>query len=414
MKTVPLRRIALINPPTPEFDALPDDALITFMPLETVWSDNRVDTSRRALKSTVATGYTRFRSGDVVVPKVSPTFEAGRSAVTNIEGVGAGTTELHVLRATADSDPRFLGYIARSKHFLEEGETAYEGVAGLRRVSSEFVADFRVPLTPLDEQRRIADFLDDQIYRIDAVITARGRQARLVADQLVAARQAVLDVLVARWGATRLRHLALRIEQGWSPQADSAPAAADAWGVVRAGCVNGGRFDETDNKALPTDVSPRTEYEIREGDLLMSRASGSLDLIGSVAVVPAGVRPRLLLCDKIYRIRLTAGWSPDLVAHALRSYENREAIRLGVSGAEGMANNLPSGVIRDLRVPAVPSGYQAQAVAELESAESSTRTRVALLDRSSALLREYKQSLITAAVAGHMDITTASGRSIPA
>lgn len=112
---------------------------------------------------------------------------------------------------------------------------------------------------------------------------------------------------------------------------------------MRAGCVNGGYFRPEDNKRLPDNLEPVVAYEIRKGDLLMSRASGSLDLIGSVAVVPADVRRRLLLCDKIYRLFPDSGWTSEFLAPMMRTHSNRELIRLGVSGAEGMANNLPSG-----------------------------------------------------------------------
>jgi len=181
---------------------------------------------------------------------------------------------------------------------------------------------------------------------------------------------------------------------------------------MRAGCVNGGVFREDDNKRLPDGLEPETRYEIRPGDLLMSRASGSLDLIGSVAVVPSSVRGRLLLCDKVYRLSPDVGWSSSFLATTLRSHKNRELIRLGVSGAEGMANNLPSGVIRGLVVPNVPLGQQEVSTSIASEVESEARSGAAWLAASVGLLGECKQSLITAAVTGEIDVTTA-GSGIP-
>lgn len=56
-----LRYIAEINPATPAFDLLADETDVTFMPLETVWADHRLDTSRVRMKATVSTGYVRFQ-----------------------------------------------------------------------------------------------------------------------------------------------------------------------------------------------------------------------------------------------------------------------------------------------------------------------------------------------------------------
>ena len=144
----------------------------------------------------------------------------------------------------------------------------------------------------------------------------------------------------------------------------------------------------------------------------MSRASGSLDLIGSVAVVPADVRRRLLLCDKIYRLFPDSGWTSEFLAPMMRTHSNRELIRLGVSGAEGMANNLPSGVIRDLKIPAATPEVQQQVALEAMSLASQAEGFNTALARSIELLTEYKSSLITAAVTGELDVSTA-GSSIP-
>ena len=68
-----LGRIAEVNPSVPEFDDIADSESVTFMPLEACWPDGRADTSRRAKKADVGAGYTRFRDGDVILPKITPT-----------------------------------------------------------------------------------------------------------------------------------------------------------------------------------------------------------------------------------------------------------------------------------------------------------------------------------------------------
>lgn len=355
----------------------------------------------------------RLEVGDSVFTKDSEDpNDIGVSAF--IDGTGDDFVcgyHLAIARPFPSTHGRFLNWALRSRPVLEHfGNHA----AGISRYGIG-LADLKsapIPLVEADEQRRIADFLDDRVSRIDRIIAARREQMALAATQHISALQELFDDLAGQFGVLRLGHVLRGLEQGWSPQADSQSADPDEWGVMRAGCVNGGYFRPEDNKRLPDNLEPVVAYEIRKGDLLMSRASGSLDLIGSVAVVPADVRRRLLLCDKIYRLFPDSGWTSEFLAPMMRTHSNRELIRLGVSGAEGMANNLPSGVIRDLKIPAATPEVQQQVALEAMSLASQAEGFNTALARSIELLTEYKSSLITAAVTGELDVSTA-GSSIP-
>jgi len=158
---------------------------------------------------------------------------------------------------------------------------------------------------------------------------------------------------------------------------------------------------------LPQSIEPRTEYIVKPGDLLMNRASGSLELIGSAAVVGDDVQPRTLLCDKVYRLRLAGDWSAGYFAAIWTAPQIRDQIRLGTSGAEGMANSLPSGWIKTIRVPNVTSEDQAAWLAEYQVRERTSSKVVAAADALLSLLEERKRTVITAAVTGELDVTTA-------
>ncbi len=189
----PLRYLAAINPPTPDFDRLPDDASVPFVPLEAVWPDG-LDVSRRRPKAQVAMGYTRFLEGDIVIPKITPTFQADRTTIaTGLDGgVAAGTTELHVVRVGPNVDRRYVRYLLSSRPLLHGGEAEMIGVAGQKRVPDEWLRNLRIPVLPVADQRAIADFLDTEIARIDA---------------LVAKKRRVIDVLAEREGAVLEREL---------------------------------------------------------------------------------------------------------------------------------------------------------------------------------------------------------------
>ena len=121
----------------------------------------------------VNSGYTEFKDGDVVVAKITPCFENGKGALATglLNGIGFGTTELHVLRPFENLGVRFLFYFSISQVFRNMGEGEMYGAGGQKRVPPEFCKDIQIPLPPVEEQRAIADFLDRKTAKIDTLET---------------------------------------------------------------------------------------------------------------------------------------------------------------------------------------------------------------------------------------------------
>ena len=137
----------------------------------------------------------------------------------------------------------------------------------------------------------------------------------------------------------------------------------------------------------------------------MSRASGSVELIGSIAVLPEKIPDQLLLCDKVYRLRMDrTRMIPHFVAFMLRTLQVREEIKLGISGADGMANNLPTVTVTNLPLPDVPLGQQGKMANELNTVWQSVRETRQKLSEQLSVLSERKQALITAAVTGGISV----------
>ena len=284
-------------------------------------------------------------------------------------------------------------------------------------LSTDDLKSLKVPLPSLVQQEAIADFLDRETARLDALVAAKGRLLGLLAEK----RRALITRAVTRgldadaplrdsglpwlgqipthWHTRRLKFLVRRIDQGWSPECHNVPAVKDEWGVLKAGCCNGGVFNPTENKSLPGDLEPPPQLEIIPGDILMSRASGSVDLIGSVAVVPQGCPSRLVLSDKIYRFHLEAGCAdPGYFATALASGVGRVQIQRVVSGAEGLANNIAQSDIREFVLPLPPLGEQRAIVAHIASETAKLDALRAAAERTIVLLKERRAALIAGAV----------------
>jgi type I restriction enzyme S subunit len=137
----------------------------------------------------------------------------------------------------------------------------------------------------------------------------------------------------------------------------------------------------------------------------MSRASGSTELIGSVALVPAGVRRRLLLSDKTYRLHITPGLSiaPYIVA-VLGSSIGRFQVQRVISGAAGLANNIAQSDINEFTLPLPPESEQRAVIAEIGRTTVPLDAIQAATERTLTLLKERRAALIAAAVTGQLDI----------
>jgi type I restriction enzyme S subunit len=200
----PLRRVrmvAQVNLESRGFGGrLQADDLVTFLPLEAVWPGDRLDTSRVRCWRDVGSGFTRFVEGDVLVPKITPTFEAGRAVVARglVGGIGVGSTELHVLRPGREIDADFLAYVANTTPFLEGGRASMFGVAGQQRVTDGFVRDFRFALPSLSEQKRLASELRCRVLEAAEMRDLQRRRLALILERrdalITAALTGQLDI----------------------------------------------------------------------------------------------------------------------------------------------------------------------------------------------------------------------------
>src|SRR5690606_33652710 len=102
----------------------------------------------------------------------TPCFENGNIAIVEglLNGIGFGTTELHVLRCHSNCYNRFLFYYLQSAIFKSKGISEMYGVAGLKRIPTDFILDYKLGIPDYYEQKQIADYLDKITFEIDDLI----------------------------------------------------------------------------------------------------------------------------------------------------------------------------------------------------------------------------------------------------
>ena len=172
-----LRYVAHLNPSVRDGLIRAVDTEVSFLPMEAIGEDGRINLERTRPVAEVRNGYSYFEDGDVAFAKVTPCFENGKGALMRglERGAGFGTTELTVLRPKLGTNPIFLNYVLQSSRFRQLGAAAMTGAGGLKRVPDEFTQDFETPWPTAEDQTRIANFLDEQTARIDALIAEKER-----------------------------------------------------------------------------------------------------------------------------------------------------------------------------------------------------------------------------------------------
>jgi len=391
-----LRHVAAINPSTPQFDRLSSDAVLPFVPLEAVWSYG-LDLSRRRPKGDVESGYTRFAEGDIVLPKITPTFQADRTTIaTGLEGgIAAGTTELHVVRTSDRAESRYVRYLLSSRPFLRGGEAEMIGVAGQRRVPDDWLRNFSVPVLDLPEQRAIADFLDTETARIDAVV-AKKRQLCAVLEDRERVRIAK-ELQTNASGTIPLRRLLSRPPQ-YGAAEPGEHGDTDWPRYIRITDLRAdGSLAGDGVKRLPPEVAH--PFLLHDDDLLFARSGATS---GKAFRYRASMGPA---CFAGYLIRFrfnTARVLPALVELWTRTSHYWGQIT--ESAVQATIQNVNAERYLELRLPDVPRSRQPaliEAMTQVRRVHSEARTRLA---RQIALLQEHRQALITAAVTGELEI----------
>ncbi len=184
-----LASLAEINPRNNMID---DSIFVSFVPMTLIHREY-LDKHEAETKTwaEVKKGFTHFANNDIGVAKITPCFENSKACVfQNLTNhVGAGTTELHIVRPIVGLDSEYVLIYFKSPVFLKTGEAHMTGTAGQKRLPKEFVEYFNFPLPPLNEQRRIVKKVNQLFSIIDTLQTLQGKLQRTklyLSDSLVA------------------------------------------------------------------------------------------------------------------------------------------------------------------------------------------------------------------------------------
>lgn len=315
--------------------------------------------------------------------------------VTLVERPMFGTSEFLSIKPSSNLDARFLLYVTLSVPWLSWAERTAYGTK-MPRTSWESMGDFALAWPLLPDQQRTADFLDEQTASLRTASTLRRQQEGLFEER----RQALLG----RIYSSPDRSLPLRrVVERWIDYRGATPPKSES-GVplvtarnIRHGSIT---FDSSAEYIRVEDYEPwmRRGYPRHDDVLLTTEAP-----LGEVAqVTDEGVA----LAQRVILLRpaeskVSARW----LYWYLRSPQGQRELRLRATGTT--AQGIKAERLREVPIPVPALLAQESALGEVEAVEQQWRSVRGLLDHSNALLVERTQALITAAVTGEFDVSTA-------
>lgn len=228
--------------------------------------------------------HTQFADGDVAFAKISPCFENRKSMIINglVNGIGAGTTELIVLRQPKISQ-KFTFWLISNEEFISGGKSTYSGTVGQQRISMEYVRNYPVPLPPLAEQERIVDRIECWFAKLDE---ARDSAERAI-DSFETRKKAILEKAFSGKYTEEWRRKQGKTIEEWSrckikdvciPRAgfafDSHKFKESGIQIIRMGNLYGGKLDLSrspvfyDSKDVNKNIIERAL--VQSGDILIT------------------------------------------------------------------------------------------------------------------------------------------------
>ncbi len=184
-----LAEIAEINPRN-ESDDTVDASFVPMSLISTAYNGQHGFEARKW--GEIKKGFTHFSNGDIGIAKITPCFENSKAAVFRglTNGIGAGTTELHIARPYTDYVSAFFILLnIKSPIYLKKGEAGMTGTAGQKRLAKDFFSFYPLPIPPFAEQHRIVAKVDELMALCD--------QLEQCSESQLAAHQTLVETLLA-------------------------------------------------------------------------------------------------------------------------------------------------------------------------------------------------------------------------
>ena len=311
--------------------------------------------------------------------------------------------------------PRFIFYVMQADFFRTSVELSWsQGTQP--NIGMAVIENLHIPVASLLEQRLIANFLDHETAKIDALI---GQQQQLI-QLLKEKRQAVISRAVTKglnsnapmkdsgvnwlgevpehWSVSRIKNIvSIPVTDG----PHETPKFIDE-GVpfVSAEAVSSGELDFNKIRGFISEEANSTyskKYSPKKHDIYMVKSGATT---GVTAIVETD--DIFNIWSPLAVIRCGNNFEPYFVLNFMRSEPFQEAIKLNWSF--GTQQNIGMGVIENLHITCPPKSEAEEIAKYLQNEDQKFKSVVSSAYDAIQLMQERRTALISAAVTGKIDV----------
>ncbi len=344
----------------------------------------------------------------------APFFDSTRPVAFFVTGKIWVNNHIHVLRVGRNFDPRFVTHCLNATDYgpYIEGSTR-------DKLTQEKMGSIRLPSPPLPHQRAIADYLDRETARLDALVAAKERLLGLLDEK----RRALITRAVTRgldpnvplrdsgipwlgeisahWKVTRLKFVA-SVQTGIALGKSFGNKPTREYPYLRVANVQDGYLDLTEVKSISVPDEEASLCHLRAGDVLMNEG-GDADKLGRGAIWTGQINP-CLHQNHVFAVRPRRispewlnSWTSSDIAKAYFESRAKQSTNLASISASNLSE-MPLLKPPDQEQKGVVE-HVTRYTAKIDSVRKATK-------RTIALLKERRAALIAAAVIGQVDIKT--------
>lgn len=324
----------------------------------------------------------------------------------------------HIFKAVPNEkmvDRRF--YVWAARWFIEELQGQVHG-STMQHLTKDVFGGFHVPLPPRVDQERIANFLDAQTTRIDALIAEKkelverlseyiySQASTLMTGGLTAGAKLLktsfpeLGSIPSHWNVKRLKFLG-EVRSGVAKGKDLGDKNTVSLPYLRVANVQDGYVDLTEVHSIEVPESDAKRYLLRKGDVLMNEG-GDNDKLGRGTVWQGQIDP-CIHQNHVFAVRLH-----DLeLAEWVARFTSTDAARCYFFLRSKQSTNLASinqSNVRELPVPVPPAEERKAILEQVRSGTARVQELAQHAEKHVQRLQEYRSSLISAAVTGQLDL----------
>lgn len=257
-----------------------------------------------------------LQSGDILIATSSgsPSVVGKAAQIKNDTDMSFGAF-CGVIRPHRDLNPEYIGHFFSSKQYRDRISKLARGT-NINNIKQEHFESIKIPLAPINEQRRIADKLDRVLARVDATNEHLSRVAPLIKRFRQSVLAAATSGRLTEDTSTTSRQVMLQdvaLDFSYGSSEKSKPHGKVP--VLRMGNIQGGSIDWSD-LVFTDNESEIEKYELTYGDVLFNRTN-SPELVGKTAIYNQG--PRAIYAGYLIRIKCTEELNPFYLNYCLNS-----------------------------------------------------------------------------------------------